>query len=49
MGGAKDSYPDKNTYYSLSARNSINGIACAERAKPEGVEYFKWVIKNVKL
>jgi prepilin-type N-terminal cleavage/methylation domain-containing protein len=50
MGNVSTLYSDTDTmqYCSLTSTDNLNGITCAERAKNEGLDYFKWVVKNVK-
>ncbi len=47
MGDPRTSHKDLEEYCNLKSNNTLNGIACAQRAKNE-TDYFKWVIKNVK-
>ena len=47
MGDPRTSYNNMKTYCDLKSTSTLNGLACAQRAKSEA-DYFKWVIKNVK-
>lgn len=47
MGDPRSSLNNMTIYCNLKSTDTLNGIACAQRAKNE-TDYFKWVIKNVK-
>jgi len=48
MGDKDTLYTDMDLYCNINSKNDYNGIACAQKAKENPDEYFKWVIKNVK-
>lgn len=48
MGAKGTDYPDVNSYCNKSDGNNRNGIACAQKAKENPLEYFKDVVKTVK-
>ncbi len=48
MGDQGTKFTDMNTYCNLKVSNKFNGIACAQKAKENPREYFKYVVKNVK-
>lgn len=47
MGDLQTTYTDVDKYCNLKSSDSLNGIACAQKAK-ENSDYFYWVVKNVK-
>lgn len=48
MGAKGTDYPDVDSYCNKSDGNNRNGIACAQKAKENPLEYFKDVVKTVK-
>ena len=48
MGAKGTDYPDVDSYCNKSDGNDRNGIACAQKAKENPLEYFKDVVKTVK-
>ena len=48
MGAKGTDYPDVDSYCNKSDGNNRNGIACAQKAKENPQEYFKYVVKNMK-
>lgn len=48
MGAKGTDYPDIDSYCNKSDGNDRNGIACAQKAKENPLEYFKDVVKTVK-
>jgi hypothetical protein len=48
MGNLNTTYNNVDKYCNKGANNDRNGIACTVKAQSEGLEYFKWVVKNVK-
>lgn len=47
MGDQKSKYNNIESYCNQKTSNTLNGIACAQKAKTES-DYFNWVVKNVK-
>ena len=47
MGDQKSKYNNIESYCNPKTSNTLNGIACAQKAKTES-DYFNWVVKNVK-
>jgi len=47
MGDKKSDYTDMSKYCSATSTDSLNGIACAQKAK-ENSDYFKELIKEFK-
>ena len=47
MGDQKSKYNNIERYCNPKTSNTLNGIACAQKAKTES-NYFNWVVKNVK-
>ena len=48
MGTIGTDYTDMNTYCSKNSSSAFNGITCAQKAKENPQEYFKYVVKNMK-
>ena len=48
MGAIGTDYTDMNTYCSKDSNSAFNGITCAQKAKENPQEYFKYVVKNMK-
>ena len=48
MGAIGTDYTDMNTYCSKNSSSALNGIACAQKAKENPQEYFKYIVKNMK-
>ena len=48
MGAIGTDYTDMNTYCSKDSSSAFNGITCAQKAKENPQEYFKYVVKNMK-
>ena len=48
MGAIGTDYTDMNTYCSKDSSSALNGITCAQKAKENPQEYFKYVVKNMK-
>ena len=48
MGAIGTDYTDMNTYCSKNSSSAFNGITCAQKAKENPQEYFKYVVKNMK-
>lgn len=48
MGANGTDYTDMNTYCSKDSSSAFNGITCAQKAKENPQEYFKYVVKNMK-
>ena len=48
MGAIGTDYTDMNTYCSKDSSSAFNGITCAQKAKENPQEYFKYVVKTVK-
>lgn len=48
MGTIGTDYTDMNTYCSKNSSSAFNGITCAQKAKENPQEYFKYVVKTVK-
>ncbi len=47
MGSKNTNYTNMNTYCNKNAKNSLNGIACAHKAKTEA-DYFTRVVNLIK-
>ncbi len=47
MGSRNTVFTDIEKYCNIKSNDTLNGIACAHKAKTE-TDYFKWVVKNVK-
>ncbi len=47
MGSRGTNFSTIVSYCNKNVSNTLNGIACAHRAKNE-TDYFKWIVKNVK-
>ena len=48
MGAIGTDYEDTEMYCNKDGSGSVNGIACAQKAKENPQEYFKYVVKNLK-
>ena len=48
MGAIGTDYEDTEKYCNKDGSENVNGIACAQKAKENPQEYFKYVVKNLK-